>query len=184
MDNSTKDYIRKIIKEVLDYNEKFVIKKSKTNFHNVFNDFEPITATKEINIEGETIKISFFIDKDDKSLEISFTDSDNSFTLTNKNNISKILSTVLYQTRDFLTKLNKQFTNKKSKLKIRKIIIHPTKIKDKDDKMTAIQTSRGKVFDVFIKKILKINSFYSDSIKITYDLSIPIKIGYPDFNNI
>lgn len=176
---SLQNIIRKKLKEVLDFDEKNIQKKSKTSF--IDNEFEPLSATKLVNIDGSNIKISFFIDEFDNSLEISFTDDKNTFSLTNKNNIAKVLNTLKFQTSEFFKDLNKRMLKNKKTLKINKIIITPTKIKDKDSHLDAIKTSRGKIFNFFIAKIL--NGAFIDSNKttITYNLNKPLKFGYkPD----
>jgi hypothetical protein len=176
LNNKVQDHIRKLIKEVLDYDEKNAQKKSNTSF--VDNEFEPLSATKTVNIDGSSVKISFLIDDYDNSLEVSFMDDAGTFALTNKNIIPKILSTVTYQTNDFLNKLNKNFIKTKRKLKINKLIVHPVKITDKDKGKKAIETSRGKIFDFYLKKIMGFSNITSDDNKITYSLSNPFKLGY------
>lgn len=174
--NSLGNIIRKKLKEVLDFDEKNVIKKSKTDF--IDNEFEPLSATKLVNIDGETIKITYFIDEFDNSLEISFTAGDGTFSLTNKNNIAKVLNTLNFQTKDFLTKLNQKMLKNKRQLIVNKLVITPTKIKDKDEKLEAIQTSRGKIFNFFIKKVLNIEPSKATKNSITYNLKKPFKFGY------
>lgn len=171
------NYIRKIIKEVLDYNEKDSIKKSKTNIFD--NEFEPLGGNKVVNLgDDNVIKISFLIDDYENAIEISFTDNLGSFNLTNANIISKLLNTVTYQTKDFLKLLNKKMLKDKKQLTINKIIIHPTKIKDSEENLKALDTKRGKIFTFFINKIMKISSIVGNNNKITYNLSKPFKFGY------
>lgn len=174
--NSLQHIIRKKLKEVLDFDEKNIQKKSKTSF--VDTEFEPLSATKIVNIDGSNIKISFFIDEFDNSLEISFTDDKNTFSLTNKNIIAKVLNTLKFQTSEFFKDLNNRMLKSSKTLKINKIIITPTKIRDKDTNLDAIQTSRGKIFNFFITKVLDGAYMESNKNTITYNLKKPLKFGY------
>lgn len=170
------DLIREIIatklNEILDYDESKVTKKVASKLYN-----EPISGTKVIKIDGTTIKTSFLIDEFDNSLEVSFSDENNSFeALTNNNIIGKIFSNVTFHSLQFLKDIDKKIKGKNI-ISIDKIVFTPTKIKGIEDSMKVSDTKRGKLYIFFIKKVLNIKSIKSDNSTIQLYLEKPIKLG-------
>lgn len=174
-----KEIIRKEVNEILDYNEKFVDKKAKSETF-----IEPISSYKRVKINDTVINISFLIDEYDNSLEVSFSDENNSFeSLTNNNVIGRIFSNITYYTIQFLKEIDKKIKIGDS-FNIEKLVFTPSKIKNYEAKVKADQTKRGRLYIFFTKKMIDIKNIKSDNYNVELFLKNKIKIGGGNFKNL